>query len=97
MGGVAIARSSVRKPRWSSGDLRLLEVDDASPITDAIIRWWTVETNKRGGACSGHRLGRAPSGDTHFGYCALRPLPTFGGQPCVNCGGSSVAAIQFGA
>ena len=30
-----------------------------------------------------------------FGYCALRPLPTFGGQPCVDCGGSGVATNQF--
>src|ERR1700693_5432777 len=49
---------------------------------------------KRGGACSGNRLGRFPSGDTLFGYCALRPLPTFGGQPHVNCGGSGVERIE---
>src|SRR5712691_11854037 len=37
---------------------------------------------KRGGACSGHRLGRVPPGDTLSGFCAsLRPLPTCGGQP----------------
>jgi hypothetical protein len=29
--------SSVRKPRWSSGVLRLVGVDAKSPLTDAII------------------------------------------------------------
>jgi hypothetical protein len=54
---------------------------------------WTG-SKKRGGACSGHRLGRFPSGDTLFGYCALRPLPTFGGQPGVNCDGSGIERIE---
>src|SRR6266700_1894019 len=42
----------------------------------------TLAQKKRGGACSGHRLGRVPPGDTLSGFCAaLRPLPTCGGQP----------------
>src|SRR5487761_851460 len=88
--------STVRKRRWSSGDLRLVGVVAASPIISRDYRGGRRRSNKRGGACSGHRLGRSPSGDTHFDYCALRPLPTFGGQPCVDCVGSGVAENQFG-
>src|SRR5487761_22572 len=46
IGGVAIARSSVRKPRWSSGVLRMAWVELASPITEAIIRCRYVRTRQ---------------------------------------------------
>src|SRR6266568_1761822 len=45
--------------------------------------WGRVSQNKRGGACSGHRLDREGHRVTRLWFirAALRPLPPLGGQP----------------
>src|SRR4029077_6735841 len=91
----ASTRSSVRKRRLSSGDLRVARAAGSSPITHAIIPSRRNEPRKEAAPAADTASAGTPSGDTHFGYCALRPLPTFGGQPCANCNGSGVERIEF--
>src|SRR6267143_3123419 len=80
MGTTAITRRRDVKRRFSSGESLV--------TTGIVVEVKLVPGIKRGGACSGHRLDRIPSGDTRlvsaplYGRCLLVEA-----NLCANCDG----------